>query len=451
VSRAWKISLVSLGCPKNTVDSETALGELLGDGFALVSEAEDADLVLVNTCGFVESARQEAYAVIEEMLGLKARAAALRVAVMGCLAQDQGRDLAARFPELDAVFGFGVYGRLASCCRNLLAAPEKQGCAVEGVRDPAGTEAPTGVYAGPRLVLSQAYAYLRIAEGCDNRCAYCTIPRIRGPFRSRPLEEIVTEARELEEMGVRELVLVAQDTTRYGADREGTSCLARLLDQLLAGPDVSRVRVLYAHPAHLDRATVRLLAEEPRLCSYLDLPVQHVSSRILAAMNRGYGRTHLESLLAGLRRSAPGLVLRTTVMVGFPGESEAEFEELLAFVSAGHFQHLGAFGYSAEAETAAAALGPALAKAVIQERLDCVMQAQQVVACEWLEIRVGTTVDVFLEPPRNPTEWEARSTGEAPQVDGMIRIRGRKFTSGDMIRACLTRRDGYDICAVPRD
>lgn len=434
---APRVSLINLGCAKNTVDSETALGALLSADFELVLDAAEADIVVVNTCGFIAAAREEALDVLREMLALKEDRPSLRVVAMGCLVQRSAAMLREALPALDGLLGFGAYADLVDCCVRVLS-----GERVVAVPAEAGVPLETA----PRLLLSGvASAYLRIADGCDNRCSYCAVPLIRGPFRSRPPESIIEEARQLAANGVAELCLVAQDTTSYGQDTEGLG-LTGLLRQLLAAVPEVWIRLLYAHPAAVTPELVAMLAGEERLLRYLDLPIQHIASPILMSMRRRMDEAGVRRLVESLRSAVPDLVLRTSVIVGYPEEGEAEFAKLLAFVAEGHFQHLGAFAYSAEADTPAGLLEP-LPDAVVAGRLDGVMQAQQAVTFDWLDSRLGCEEEVMIEFPLPDGGVVGRSRGEAPEVDGLIRVPDALFSPGQRICACLDSRDGYDLLA----
>lgn len=445
--RVPRLSLVSLGCAKNTVDSERALGALLGGGWTLCPEPADADLVLVNTCAFIGPAREESLEVLAAMLALKDRRGRPRVAAMGCFPQKDAAGLAARFPALDAVLGLDALADLPAVCRRLIGG-EQLGCSGLRSADAAGAR---GEGPAPRLLLSGgAWAYLRIADGCDNRCAYCTIPAIRGPLRSRPADAIVAEARDLVGAGAGELALVAQDSTAYGADRGERGGLARLLRRLLAETEAPWIRVLYAHPAHLDEETIGLLASEPRLCRYLDLPLQHIHDPILRAMGRRVDRARIGSLLDRLLGAAPDFALRTSLITGFPGETEAAFAELLAWVKEGRVRHLGVFAYSPEPDTPAGKLGSPVPAALAEERRGALMAAQQELVFRRLEARVGQVEEVLIEREAEPGVWQGRTREEAPEVDGHIFLKGRNFAPGARLPACLLRRDGYDMQARVR-
>lgn len=434
--------LISLGCAKNLVESEIVMGELLAENWIFSPDPRHADLIVVNTCGFIEDAREESFAVLAECLEMKKDQPGLKVVAVGCLPQRISGKILERLPALDAVWGTGVYGELDRMCRALVEGTE---CGQPPLRR---TE-DAGVYDGPRLITTgPAFAYLRLSDGCDNNCAYCAIPAIRGGFRSRPLESILAEAQSLVDGGASELVLIGQDTTRYGMDL--STSLSSLLEQLLARVSVPRIRLLYAHPAHLDDSVIALLLAEPRLCGYLDVPIQHISDRILKGMNRGYGRERVEqltSLLAG----RPDLTLRTTVLAGFPGESERDFEELLSFTQSGHFHHLGAFAYSSEMGTAAAEYPGQVPSEEAARRRDAIMLAQQKVAFAWLDGRVGGVEHVLLDRMEEGGVFSGRTVREAPDADGVVWIEGKGLKAGDMVKACVFARDGYDLLAREAD
>lgn len=461
---APRLAMVSLGCAKNTVDTEIMLGELLSDGFALVIEPGDADLVVVNTCGFIADARDEACAVLSEWLALDGP----RVVAVGCWAERDPEALRARFPMLAGVWGFSARGDMARRARAVLASSPKDGTGRSGTPRAEGT-AP--VYDGPRLTTTPpSYAYLRLSDGCDNRCAYCAIPLIRGSYRERPVDAVLDEARRLADGGVQELVLIAQDTTRYGhgpapmppgvrvkARRTsvGVDSLAGLLERLLASTRIPRFRLMYAHPAHLDDATIDLLLNEPRLGAYLDLPLQHIDDGVLARMNRPYGRARVESILARLgadrlRGGARPFTLRTTWLTGFPGETESAFASLRSFVAEGWFTHGGVFAYSPEAGTPAADFDGAVPPEVAEARRRILMETQQPVAFARQDARVGTTETVLLDASDGAGGWLARGDRESPESDGVIRVQtSARHRSGDWLAVRITGRDGYDLTARP--
>lgn len=441
---APRVMLVSLGCAKNTVDSETALGELAEAGCELALDPAEADLILINTCGFIQDAREEAYSVIREMLSHKDARGWPKVGAMGCLAQRWGARMRQDFPELDGVFGLAAYGDLPKFINSLL----------RGKKVVDGLSKNRRIAEGARLLSTPAsYAYLRIADGCENRCSYCAIPLIRGRVRSREREAIVAEAKLLDEQGVGELVLIAQDTTLYGKDLYGQPEFTGLLRELLQETEQARIRVLYAHPAHVSEELLRMLGGEQRLCGYLDLPLQHINSGILKKMNRHYERGRVDEILGWKDKHAPKLVLRTSLITGFPGETEKEHQELLDFVAAGHFQYLGVFAYSREDDTPAADYKPQIGAETAQARRDALMAAQQPVTFRWLDGRIGQTVEVIVDEVDENGTAKARSGAEAPETDGVIYLEtadtenAKNIYPGARVRACLSERIGYDIRA----
>lgn len=431
-----KIFMVSLGCAKNLVDAETMLGETLDDDFQLELDPTAADVVLVNTCGFIEEARQEAREVIAEFLEIKLNADhPVKVVAMGCWAERSPEDMLAEFPDLDAVWGLAVPSSLQDAIRNL---DRHAGVFCRG--------ASSQPREGARLVTTlPSFAYLRISDGCDNRCHYCAIPLIRGALRSRQPDAILDEAKSLEDQGVRELVVISQDTTAYAHDLKIAGLnLASLLERLLAVVAVPRIRLLYAHPAHLDEPVMDMLLSETRLCHYLDLPIQHISDRMLEAMGRGYGRDRVMDVLNRLRGR---VTLRTTLLSGFPGETDEDFREALDLVKAGYFQHLGAFAYSPEKDTPAYVLPDQVPNEVAARRRDALMDAQSRIAFAWLDSRIGKTEGIVIDS-RLDREWLlGRSIHEAPDADGRIYVRKSKSAPGAMIDACIKSREGYDLLA----
>ncbi|MBN1257703.1 MAG: 30S ribosomal protein S12 methylthiotransferase RimO [Planctomycetes bacterium] len=435
----WRVAIVDLGCAKNTIDSESALGALLEAGFAFAADVTEADLVLINTCGFINSAKEESIANILEITAHKQDNPGLKIAAMGCLVQRYGEELSQEVLELDGLLGFSAYNRLADNCKKIMAG--KRVVSYQG-------KASLSFGEGPRLLLTgKAYAYLRIAEGCDNRCAYCAVPLIRGSYRSRSAAAILREAEALVKEGARELCLVAQDTAYYGADRTGKPRLGKLLRKLLQIPGKPWIRLLYAHPAHLDDDTIALLASEEQLLHYLDLPIQHINTRILKRMGRKVTRQEIEKLISRLRARIPELTLRTSLITGFPGETEADFKELQEFVAEGHFQHLGVFSYSREEDTAAYRMKNQVPEALGDSRAEALMKIQQGITFAWLDSRLGQTVPVLVEQASPGGGAFGRSSCEAPEVDGEIIIPNGDFYPGQIIPACLRLRNHYDLMA----
>ncbi len=385
------IGFVSLGCSKNLVDSERMLGLLAQEGFAIVPDSAGADLVIVNTCGFIETARQESTGVIEEMLERK-RAGAIRgVVVAGCLAERQKDQLLERFPDVDHVVG--VFGReeIARVAERLLGGLNEQ----RTLFRPAPIQAQDD---RARLRITPRHlAYLKVSEGCDRFCTFCAIPLMRGTHVTKPIEMVVAEAEELALDGVRELILVAQDMTYYGVDLYGRPRLAELLTALGGIDGIDWIRVLYCYPQFFSDELYEVLGNSPKIIPYLDMPLQHISDRMLKLMNRRHNRAESEEIIGRLRQTISGLVLRTTFLVGFPGETEEDFAELLEFVTATRFERLGVFTYSLEPDTPAAKLPGFVPDSIMAERRDRLMAAQQPVAFAFNQSLVGQTRDVLID------------------------------------------------------
>jgi ribosomal protein S12 methylthiotransferase len=445
--------MITLGCAKNEVDSEYMLADLLREGFEPVGDLSTAEAVVVNTCAFIEPAREEAVETILEAARLKESGACRVLAVVGCMAQRYREELAESLPEVDLFIGVGQEQRsLPQQLRKCL-----------GLAAAAPCELP----APPRLVetTSQGWAYLKISEGCNNRCSYCAIPLIRGSLASRSAESIVQEARFLEAQGAKELVLIAQDVTAWGLDAEQQAGgITGLLEKLLAATSVPWIRLLYTHPAHLDESLLALIGAESRIVSYLDLPVQHASDRVLKGMGRGVTGEQLLDRIELARRLIDSPVLRTTVMVGFPGESKGDFERLLEFIAAVRFDRLGAFVYSVEEGTAAATRRDSVSKREKQRRLEEVMELQREISAELNQARVGRTVPVLVERPvdedDSPGEqysWAGRSQAHAPDVDGQVFFAGpaagatssSPIAPGQIIPVTITASDDYDLFGEP--
>ena len=436
-------AFVSLGCPKNLVDSERMLGRLAQDGYALVPDADGADVVVINTCGFIEPARQESLSVIREMLALKKEGRIGSVVVAGCLAERKKDELFRDVPDVDHIVG--VFGReeISRVVSNTLARQQEQ----RSLFRPAPIRAQEDT---ARLrITPRHYAYLKISEGCDRLCTFCAIPGMRGKHVTKPIEEVIREARELIADGVRELILVAQDTTNYGMDLYGRGRLAELLQKLDRLDGLEWIRVLYAYPSNFTDELIETLATAKKIIPYLDMPLQHINDRVLRRMQRRVHRAETEDLLARLRGAIPGLTLRTTLIAGFPGETDAEFEELLAFVKAQRFECAGVFTYSFEPGTPATRLDGHLPEEVKMERRGRLMQAQQEVAFAWSQQQVGKEIEVHIDGPDSevPNHALGRGYADAPDIDGVVRVKGKGIHAGDFIRAKVTAADGYDLAA----
>ena len=438
-------AFVSLGCPKNLVDSERMLGKLAQDGYTLTPDAEGADVVVINTCGFIEPARQESLGVIREMLTLKEQGRVGAVVVAGCLAERKKDDLLTEVPGVDHIVG--VFGReeISQVLDRTLYRQRQD--EQRSLFRPAPVRALEDT---ARLrITPRHYAYLKIAEGCDRLCTFCAIPGMRGKHVTKPIEEVLREARELAADGVRELIVVAQDTTYYGLDLYGRVRLAELLRELNGIDGLEWIRVLYAYPIHFTDELIETLAQTPKILPYLDMPLQHINDRMLKRMQRRVNRAETEELLSRLRRAIPNLALRTTFIVGFPGETEAEFEELCEFVRDARFERAGVFPYSLEPGTPAARLPDHLPEEVKQERRDRLMEIQQELAFEWTREQVGKELEAIVDgpDPEVPGLMLARSHVDAPDIDCVVRLKGKGLHAGDLVRARVTGADGYDLAA----
>jgi ribosomal protein S12 methylthiotransferase len=439
-----RYAFVSLGCPKNLVDSERMLGMLRLDGYELVNDPRGADFAVVNTCGFIEAARQESFAAIDEMLELKRRGELRGVIVSGCLAERQRESLLESRPGIDHLVG--VFGReeVTKVADRLLGGLTEQ----RTVFHPAPTH-PLPDTARLRIT-PRHFAFLKISEGCDRLCTFCAIPRMRGKHYSKPIEEVVAEARELAADGVRELVIVAQDTTYYGMDLYGRPRLAELLRELEQVQGLDWIRLMYFYPMYINDELIETIAGSPRIVPYLDMPLQHASDRMLKRMQRRVNRRETEELLAKLRAAIPGLTMRTTFIAGFPGETDADFEELVGFVRDHRFERLGVFTYSLEPDTPAARLPDHLPEEVKAERRDRLMEVQQGIAFEWNDAQVGRQLDVVIDAavPEEKNAWVGRSYADAPDVDGVVYVTGERLSVGALVPCEVVARSGYDLAAV---
>jgi len=437
------VGLVSLGCAKNLVDSEVMMGALRRRGFHITMDTAGADVVVVNTCGFLQSARDEGYETIRELADLKNHGRLRRLVVSGCMVQRDGAALQAALPEVDRVLGLNDVERVVEAC-DLSDAPfvPDLGPAIW-----MPTERSDRV-----LATTGASAYLKISEGCDNPCAFCVIPKIRGAFRSRSIASLVTEARALVQAGVREVNLIAQDSTSYGSDIGETGGLPELLTQLGETDDLKWIRLLYAYPSKITTRLMETMASVSRVAPYIDVPLQHASRRVLARMRRGGSRESFMRLLGEFRRRVPGISIRTTLIVGHPGESESDMRELLGFVDEARFDHLGVFTYSHEPGTASHDLVddvPAREKAARRGR---VMELQQRVSSELYAARVGTTQEVLIDAgPEEPgVPYRARTCWQAPDIDGSVLVTSRReLAVGQFLHVEITGAGPYDLAARP--
>ena len=442
-----RYAVVSLGCPKNLVDTEQMLGRLNAQGYAMVDGVEGADFVVVNTCGFIDSARAESMEAIDEMLALKRDGKLRNVVVTGCLAERQQQKLLDARPEIDALVG--VFGRndIVSVVDDLYAGLNEQ----RTVFKPAAVNPLSDAVRA--AVTPRHFAYLKISEGCDRLCTFCAIPGMRGKHFSKPIEQVVAEAHRLAGSGVREIVVVAQDTTYYGIDRYGEPRLRQLLEQL-DQVDVDWIRLMYFYPMHIDDALIETINRADRIVPYIDIPLQHASDRMLRRMARKTNRASQRQIIARLRGGIDDLVLRTTMITGFPGETEDDFETLCDFVEESKFENLGVFTYSVEDGTPAARLPDRVRQKVSERRRDELMAIQQRIAFTFNDARVGGSERVVIDAalPDQPGVFLARSSREAPDVDGLIYVTEAEpdtpLAVGQMRDVEIVASQGYDLVAA---
>ncbi len=442
VFKGLKIAAVSLGCSKNRIDTEQILGLLLKWGCVLTEDYDSADVIFVNTCSFIEDAQQESIDVLLEMAA-KYPDKSKKIAAAGCLVEVFGSKIIDSMVEVDGAIGVHSYNKLDRFMRMLLDNKRLV------IKDPAPLEYRS---LAPRILTTPAHsAAVKIAEGCSNRCSYCLIPGIRGPYRSRLPEDIVKEIDELTQKGTKEISLVAQDTTAYGPDLKGHADLAALIKQILSIKRKFWLRIMYTYPSHITGELIDLIAGEPRICSYLDVPIQHSNDRILKLMGRKYGRNDLESLFKKLRLSIPNLTLRTTCMVGYPTESRREFEDLLSFIKEQRFEKLGAFSYSLQQGTEAAGILNMLKRRVSKKRYRMLMLNQQRIAGELALKLIGKEMTVLVDkiPAYGKNWYYGRSEYQAPEIDGGVYFRSAKHLKpGDFVTVKVCAASPYNLMAV---
>ncbi len=433
-----KVGMVSLGCPKNQMDAELMLAKLEAAGFTLTAESGLADVVIVNTCGFIEDAKREAIENILEFAQLKKEGQIKKLIVTGCLSQRYQQELCNELPECDAVLGLGANVDIVEAVRAVLngetvaSFPPLSRWELDGER----------VQTTPHF-----FAYLRIADGCDNRCAYCAIPSIRGGLRSRSMEAVVQEARTLAQNGVKELVVIAQDTTVYGVDRSGKSELPQLLDRLCEIDGIQWIRLMYCYSEHITDELLDVMAKQDKIVKYMDLPIQHASGNVLRAMNRVGNKERLTAQINNVRQKVRGIVLRTTVMTGFPGETEEDFEELCAFIKEMKFERLGCFAFSCEEGTAAAEMANQIDEEVKAHRRDVVMELQSRIAAAYQEEQIGTVKQVLVEAFDKYAEcWFGRTAADAPDIDGKVFFTAKgRIAPGEIINVRITEAMDWDL------
>ncbi len=434
-----KILFISLGCDKNLVDTEMMLGMLTGKGYSITNDEEEADVVVVNTCCFINDAKEESIQTILEMAELKKSGNIKALLVAGCLAQRYREEIQTEIAEVDAIVGTTAIDSIVEALEEVLVG-KKQNHIEDINRKP--------VYDKKRMVTTGGhFAYLKIAEGCDKHCSYCIIPKVRGNFRSIPIESLVAEARQLVEFGAKELILVAQETTLYGKDLYGEKSLPKLLRRLCEIEGLYWIRILYCYPEEITDELIETIRTEEKICHYLDIPIQHASDRILKRMGRRTNQQELRDMIAKLRKAIPDICLRTTLITGFPGETKEDHEELMAFVDEMEFDRLGVFTYSPEEDTPAATFADQVEEEIKTDRQADIMELQQEIAFEKAEEMIGRSVLAMIEG-KVPDEhaYVARTYKDAPNVDGFVFIQtSEELMTGDFVRVKITGSYEYDL------
>ncbi len=433
-----KVGFISLGCSKNLVDTEVMLRKLHDAGFEITPDETEAEIIIINTCGFIESAKQESIDNILDAAKLREWGKCRHIIATGCLVERYRDDVMRELPEIDALVGVGSLSDIVEACQSVL----------RGEKYTSFKDKNTSALGGDRILTTADHtAYLKIAEGCDNKCTYCAIPLIRGKFRSRKIEDIVKEACDLEQLGVKELNLIAQDTSRYGLDIYGEYSLARLVREICKATDIPWIRLLYCYPDKITDELISELRDNPRLVKYMDIPIQHISDKILTRMNRHGGKALICDVVEKLRREVPDIVLRTTAMVGFPGETDEDFAELCEFIKSAKFDRFGAFTYSEEEGTAAAELDGKVDAQTAQDRYDILMQTQLTVTEEQNSAKIGNTYTVICDGFDTVAEiYYGRSYADAPDVDGRVYFTSaEKVAPGDFVEVKITEALDYDL------
>ena len=436
-----KILFVSLGCDKNLVDTEKMLGILGGDGFQFTDSEEEADVIIINTCCFIGDAKEESVNTILEMARCKEEGRCKALLVTGCLAQRYKDEILTEIPEVDGILGTSSYDQIGAMVKQILEEKKEHVSCFRDINALPRTD-------GGRMVTTGGhYAFLKIAEGCDKHCTYCIIPSLRGSYRSVPMEDLLQEARGLAAQGVKELILVAQETTLYGVDLYGEKSLPRLLRELAKIPGIQWIRIQYCYPEEITDELIQVIREEEKVCHYLDIPIQHASDPVLKRMGRRTNQEELRRIIGKLRKEIPDIVIRTTLISGFPGETEEDHEELMAFVDEMEFERLGVFAYSLEEDTPAAQMPDQVPQELKEERRDEIMELQQEIAFEKAESLVGRVLDVMIEGKvADEPAYVGRTYMDSPNVDGLIFVNADlQLMSGDFVRVKVTGAAEYDL------
>lgn len=433
-----KIALESLGCSKNLVDAEIMMGILNRKGYKLVGDFEDADIILVNTCGFIESAKQESIDTILNLAELKETGNLKLLIVTGCLAQRYSNELQAEIPEIDAIVGTGSYQQIDE----IIAGLEKENniVSLNDIEFAYNEDLPRYVTTPEHM------AYLKIGEGCDNHCTYCIIPKLRGKYRSRKMEDIVREAKDLASKGVKELVVIAQDTTKYGFDLYGEVKLPQLLEELAQIEGIKWIRIMYSYPESITEELVKVIKKYDNICNYFDMPIQHASNKVLKLMNRHTTKEDIKSKVDMIRSYIPDATLRTTIIVGFPGETEEDFKELVEFAKEVKFDRLGAFAYSREEDTAADKLPNHLEEEVKLRRRDELMLVQQEISQDLNSKKVNNEYEVLIEEQIEDKVYIARTQGDAEEIDSIVYVKSEnQLEPGDFVKVKINNALEYDL------
>lgn len=436
MAKGYKVGMISLGCPKNQVDGEALLAKLAAAGYQIVNEIENSDVMIVNTCGFIEDAKREAIDTILEVAQYKEAGAISALVVTGCLAERYQDEILKEMPEVDAVIGIGANADIVKVCDKAL-------CGIKTSNYPNKCYLPID----DERVLSTPshWAYLKIAEGCDNRCSYCAIPGIRGKFRSRKIESVVDEAKSLVNRGVKEIILVAQDTTKYGQDLYGEYSLDKLLKELVKIDGLEWIRLFYCYPQRITDSLIEVIANEEKVCNYIDIPLQHSDTTVLKNMNRVGDGNDYRVLLDKMRKAIPDLALRTTFMVGFPGETDEQFENLCNFVKDMKFDKMGCFTFSPEEDTPAFDMDNQIDEDVKKRRQEVLMNAQYSITEASNKSRVGNVYKVIIDSFADG-KYTGRSYMDSPEIDsGIIFTSNKKLNIGDFVNVKITDFDGYDL------
>ncbi len=443
-----KIGFVSLGCPKNQLDTEVMLHEIASAGHEITPEETEAEIVIINTCAFIESAQKEAIDNILDIVWLKKHNGLKGIIVTGCMAERYGEEVLKEFPEVDAVLGVGSIHNIVQAIDSVIENLARKGKKRLENRYYSHEDKNTVTLGGDRILTTPDYcAYLKISEGCENRCTYCAIPDIRGKYRSRPMEELIAEAVELDSLGIKELTVIAQDTTKYGIDLYGKYCLDELLHKISEKTNIQWIRILYCYPDKITDGLIAEMRDNPKIVKYIDIPLQHISDKVLKRMNRRGDGATIRQNLAKLRREIPDIVIRTTFIVGFPGETEEDFCELAEFMKEQRFDHAGVFTYSREEGTPAYSFDDQIDEQVKLDRMDILMRAQTEINHSKNQEKIGRTIRVLCEDYDPVSEMHfGRSAADAPEIDGKVFFEAEnRIAPGSFVNVKLRRALDYDL------